>query len=726
MPQNSVIRMQTQTSVLRNVFSAAGQPLPTPPTPTPAPQIAPPQPDPQTAFGSLEALRLAATLWRGRLWIGLAALLFAGLGVAYLRLVAVPTYTAFAAVALETRQEQFVDLETVMSGLTGDQTTINTEVEVLRSRNLIAALVDTLELTTDPEFNATLRPQPGFAPGALLAWLTAGDRLPPSAAAIREATVDAVARAVAVSNLRQTYVFRIAATTESPAKSALLANTLSELYISNQLAVKFDATAQATGWLSERVAELQIELEAAEAKVKDFDAATDLVSPEALGFQRNQVKDLRARSDAATRAAENSRAALAALLDAMPEDLSGLAAAGAEVDARALTAAIAAGHFEARRDELVAAREATLARNRSQAAALARSVADLSARTEIQAADLVTLRQLQREAEASRLIYEYFLGRLKETSVQQGIQQADSRVLSQAVDPVRPSAPDSRSTLIRFIGLGAALASGLVLLREARASTFRTAEDLELLTGYRVLGQTPRLPVSRRAGVLDHLVNKPASAGAEAIRNLRTSLMLANIDHPPQVIVMTSSVAGEGKTTQSIALALNYAGLGRKVLLIEGDLRRRVFSAYTTLATKGGLAAIITQSRPEEAVIQTDPRLGIDILQAEPTRVNAADLYASAAFASFLRRMRESYDIIVIDTPPVLPVSDARVICQHADAILYTVLWDKTPRAQVAQGLKSFADAGLRVTGLVLSQIDPRRMKRYGLDQYSETKYYQE
>ncbi len=725
MPQNPVIRMQTQTSVLRNVFSGAGQPLP-PPTP----QIAPPQPDPQPAFGSLEALRLAATLWRGRLWIGLAALLFAGLGVAYLRLVAVPTYTAFAAVALETRQEQFVDLENVMSGLTGDQTTINTEVEVLRSRNLIAALVDTLDLTTDPEFNATLRPQPAFAPGALLAWLTAGDRAPPSAAAIREATVDAVARAVAVSNLRQTYVFRIAATTESPAKSALLANTLSELYISNQLAVKFDATAQATGWLSERVAELQIELEAAEAKVKDFDAATDLVSPEALGFQRNQVKDLRARSEAATLAAENSGAALAALLDAMPEDLSGLAAAGAaagaETDARALTAAIAAGRFEARRDELVAAREVTLARNRSQAAALARSVAELSARTESQAADLVTLRQLQREAEASRLIYEYFLGRLKETSVQQGIQQADSRVLSQAVDPVRPSAPNSRSTLILFIGLGAALASGLVLLREARASTFRTAEDLELLTGHRVLGQTPRLPVSRRAGVLDHLVNKPASAGAEAIRNLRTSLMLANIDHPPQVIVMTSSVAGEGKTTQSVALALNYAGLGRKVLLIEGDLRRRVFSDYTTLATKGGLAAIIAQSRPEEEVIQTDPRLGIDILQAEPTRVNAADLYASAAFASFLRRMRESYDIIVIDTPPVLPVSDARVIGQHADAILYTVLWDKTPRAQVAQGLKSFADAGLRVTGLVLSQIDPRRMKRYGLDQYSETKYYQE
>ncbi|MEP5807278.1 MAG: GumC family protein, partial [Roseobacter sp.] len=382
---------------------------------------------------------LLQTLWRGKLWIALFGFVALCLGGFYAYGIAVPVYTAKSAVALESRQEQVMDIESVVTGLGGDQSTINTEVEVLRSRGLIETLVLDLDLLDDPEFNSSLQPSPRFSIGMIVGAIRGifGAQEPSSVVSERatlDRTINAVLGALSVSNLRQSFVFEITATTQDPTKSALIANRLAELYIKNQISVKFEKTEAATAWLSERVSGLQIELESAQAELKNFSTNTDLINADALAALNRQVKDLRDRRLMLATQADATGSKLERLRNAAE---AGDPAAFAEIAQdtlldQALTR-IEEGQeggreaFNIRREALIAQAELEAARAQSQLAAIEASIADVTSRIDNQSQELVTLEQLQREVEASRLLYEAFLSRLKETSIQQGIQQADSR-----------------------------------------------------------------------------------------------------------------------------------------------------------------------------------------------------------------------------------------------------------------------------------------------------------
>ena len=229
----------------------------------------------------------------------------------------------------------------------------------------------------------------------------------------------------------------------------------------------------------------------------------------------------------------------------------------------------------------------------SQVAAFRRTVPEIEAQVEAQSADLVMLRQLQREAEATRLIYEYFLGRMKEISVQEGIQQADSRVLSPAKIPTVTSYPKIRQTIIRggFIGLIVSIL--LIYGRNALRTTIRTPEELEAATGLTVMGIIPNAPVRNARALLDYMVKKPASGAAEAVRNLRTAILLSNVDSVPQVIMVTSSVPDEGKTVMAAVLAQTSVMSGKRVLLIDGDLRRRALTKQFDVGSNHGVVALL-------------------------------------------------------------------------------------------------------------------------------------
>ena len=214
--------------------------------------------------------------------------------------------------------------------------------------------------------------------------------------------------------------------------------------------------------------------------------------------------------------------------------------------------------------------------------------------------------------------------------------------------------------------------------------------------------------------MLKYIAEKPNSAAAEAVRNLRTSVLLANLDRQPQIIMLTSSIPGEGKTTLSISLAQNFASMGEKVLLIEGDIRRRVFREYFDIKSKEGLLSVLSGTSKLEDAVAFNDQLGADVLIGEKSSVNAADLFSSKRFADLLKELRGKYDRIILDTPPVLAVPDARVMGQSVDTIIYAVKWDSTTHRQVVDGLKSLEAVNLRVAGLTLGQIDKRGMKRYG------------
>lgn len=687
--------------------------------------------EPAEDEGSIDLIALLGTLWRGK-WIILSlSLLGAVLAGYYAFRVAEPTYRATTQMALSFDQQPVVDIESVMTGVSSDTSSLNTEMKLIRSHELASRLVDQLNLEEDPEFNPAMRQDTGFK-GWIKSWLAPSDAVAPTDMAIRNEVIDRVKDVITTSIERDSYVFSISALTSSPVKSVLLVNTLAQIYQDDQIAIKVDGTRAAAVWLSEQVSELRAELEQRQGEINDLRASTALVSPEALAALNTQSVELARQFQEAQVKLDKTTQTLSVLQAATGADVAARAQAADDAQLRSSAARAAAGDkaalqsFNRRFQQL-------LLQARSDREQLTTYVADLQAQTDrltaqfdSQGTNLIKVQQLERETEATRVLYETFLNRLRETSVQMGVQEAGSRVISEATkgEYIAP-----RKSIITLMGifLGALIASAIVLGREFMQNTFRTADDLERSTHISVVGQIPKIPAEGRIETINYLVDKPTSAAAEAVRNLRTSILMSNIDNPPQVIMMTSSLPSEGKTTTAIALAQNLAGLGKKVLLIEGDIRRRTFGAYFPDATKGpGILSVIAQFGKEaeranastlEQAVFAPPKFGIDILMGEKSAINAADVFASTAFRDFLAATREAYDYIIIDTPPVLLVSDARVIGQHADAIIYVVNWDKTTVTQVTEGLRQLSSIDLKVTGLALTQIDQRGMKRYGYGQ---------
>src|SRR6056297_46682 len=674
----------------------------------------------------IDLMELFRALWRGKWVIALSALVAVVLGGYYAVGVAEPQYRATAQLTLEVRTGQVVDLESVMTGVSTEQAALNTEIEIITSRRILGKLVDERDLTRDPEFNPALEPPSALtrARSVLAGWLGGSDGAgtpgEPYEKTPRDKAIDILRQKLSASVQRDTYVFNISATTGDAEKSARILNTLADLYLQEQIAVKFEATEQAVAWLSKRVTELEADLREKEDTLKAARSETELISPEALEGLNLQAKNLRERLEEMRAGVDSARADLERLtaLRAAGDRAAAAEAAGDATLRRLLQSRRegepdAAAMFDQRLDALVGRAEEAYDRQLSQANALAESYRTLQERIERQSSDLVRIEQMTREVETTRTLYETFLTRLKETTVQRGLQQADSRVLSDAI-PGEKVAPRTALILALSMVLGLMAGAAIVLVRQFLHDTFRAAADLERATGLPVLGQIPKLPVRERKDLIGYLKDRPTSAPAEAIRNLRTSLLLSDIDHPPQIIMSTSALPGEGKTTQAVALAQNLAGLDKTVLLIEGDIRRRTFAQYFSDVPAGGVLSALSGEVPLNEVVFHDARVGADILMGEKSRANAADLFSSDKFRAFLARAREAYDFVIIDTPPVLVVPDARVIGQHADAILFSVAWDKTQRGQVLAALREFESANIGVTGIALAQIDPKGMRRYG------------
>ncbi|MEL6570937.1 MAG: GNVR domain-containing protein [Pseudomonadota bacterium] len=689
---------------------------------------------------TIDIFGLLNTLWLGKWLIALCIVIAGLIGIYQAFVVSVPVYRATSVVILDTDQTSPVDLTSVVGGISGDSTEVKSEIEVLRARSLMGRVVDRMDLVNDPEFNGALR-DPSFSgqvKSQLRSVILSGIGLVTGAETevaapltgeaaetaetlrekrTRDRVVSSLLGRVQVQNVTGSLVFRITVTSESPTKAALLADTIVELYIINQIDVKFDAMEQATSFLSNRVAELKVDLEESEAAIADFNADTDLVSLEIIRDAELELNELRQRTSDARVVLEDFGADLEAFQGANSVDEKLSVAVDPQLAQLALS--IDGSDFGQQAfDNRFAVLKMRVQQNYESAAAQLRALTNsaraLESRIAQQSRDLIELQQLTREAEATRLLYEYFLTRLKEISAQQGIQQADSRVLSNAVIPTTPSAPRKSRILALSLILGAMVGAGLVLLNNLRKQGFKTADELEAHTGISVLGQIPLIEATGRPMVLEYLRSKPTSAAAEAVRDLRTSVMLSNIDNPPKVIVSTSSLPGEGKTTQSLALAQNLSAMGQAVLLIEGDIRRRTLNEYFTDVPLKGIVSVLLDEVPFASAKLRDSDWDIDVLFGEESSFNAADIFSSAKFKDFIAQRRAEYDVIIIDTPPVLVVPDSRIIAQVADVTLLSVKWDSTTKSQLDEALRLIRNARQEVSGLVLSQVSAAGMRRYG------------
>jgi len=683
-------------------------------------------PNPSISDSDIDLVKLAASLWRGK-WIVLAFVLFSGVFADfYFRYVVVPLYPATSKIALKENQPEKIltDIESLMANGPITDTGINTELEVLRSRDLIGKLVDTLDLTNQPDFNPLLRGprlsnQIKTQLFAFFGVVSETPKISRSPEEVRSIAISSVLDTMAFSNTRQTRVIKISVLTTNPDLSVRMVNKMAKLYIENQIQFKLDALANATEFLSNRTSELKNDFDELKTKLTNFSSQSELVSPTIFKSQEIQLRDMRARvTEKAETIVKKSdrRTILQSFRDA--DNLLGIIK---YVDDFRLNQAISdynsnklsLDNLNMQIEQFILKNDVELEREQKQLSALEVSESLLAKQIERQSKELLVLQQLKRETETSRLIYESFFKRLQEMNVQLGLEAADGRLLSKATQSGQSSPIKSQ---ILFLGgsIGLTLGAILIIFYELRFSGYRSIKDLRDKSGYSVLGGVPLIPLRDRKTSTSYFKTKPNSMVSEAVRNLRTSIIMSNPNQEKKIIMLTSSVPKEGKTILTYALAQNMVGLGKRILLIEADIRRRVHSVKIDRNNTVALLDLMMGHKKFKDVNPFVEELGFDILTATKSDINAADLFASERFPKLLTELREYYDYILIDSPPVLSVPDARLISTYSDANIYIVKWNKTTRAQVDQGLDMIASIGVKTIGLVLNQIGPNKTKTYG------------
>lgn len=669
----------------------------------------------------IDIFKLLGALWRGRLIIVACAVLAIFIGGYYAYRVAVPLYPAEATVALMGDQQQVIspDIETIFAASGTDNITMNTEFQVIRSRRLIGELVDALDLVSDPEFNGALR-DPSLRT-RISRFVRRIDTPPlPPEDVMRRRVIDAVSSRIRLSNISQSRAFQMSIETTSSSKSTRIINALAELYIANQIQQKLDGAAQAIEFLSRRTSELEQGVERLEQELASRTERSNVVTSELLQARNLQLRDLRDRIAELQGRVATDEALAQSLEGDLPLDVLVSRLDGSD-DGRLVAIAQRFGANRITEPELrsatadvVADIRQSLDRSRQQLDTLQASERDLSDQIRTQSEDLIALQQLEREVESGRLLYETFFTRLQEASVQQGLETADAIILSEAV-PRGASSPKRMRILTLAAFLGALAGGALVLLRELRFAGFRTSDDLRAELGARVFGAIPSLGNDDRRGALDHMRSNPNSVFAEAVRNLRTSILMSNIDREPQVVMITSSIPGEGKTTLSIALTRYLASMeGKRALLLEADLRRKTLRAYVDNEPNVSLLDVLLGRSSADNIDLFNEELGIEVLAGSDTGSNAADLFSSRRFKDLMDALRQEFDYIVIDTPPVLAVPDARVLSGYADVVVFAVRWGTTTKTQVRQGLEMLGSVGRAPDGMVLTQVDHRKMRSYG------------
>ena len=371
-----------------------------------------------------------------------------------------------------------------------------------------------------------------------------------------------------------------------------------------------------------------------------------------------------------------------------------------------------------------------------RANSLAASLQDLRRELGSNNAALVNLRALEREANASRAMFESFLNRFRQTDEADQFNEADARIVANATLPLDASSP---RLLLNFAlglalaGLGAVL---VALMREVLESGLRTEAEVERKLGVPHIASVPKLKAGffeglrgKRTEPGQYVLNKPLSSIAESYRTLRSGLKVAGLDKPLTVIAVTSALPGEGKTTTTIALGRIAAQAADRVLAIDCDLRRRGLSmGLAPDAPTGMLEVLAGESSLADAIVVDEPS-GLHVLPLTVSSFSPKDLFRSEAFKTLLERVRGQYDLILLDTAPVMAVADTRAIASLADGMIFSVEWGRSPVGAARLSIDALTRAKGNIVGVVLNGVDINRQARYGYGAYytyygSYQKYY--
>jgi succinoglycan biosynthesis transport protein ExoP len=654
-----------------------------------------------------------------------------------------PEFTATARVMISPQKEQVVaSSQKVLSDAPTDSGLVDSQIEIIQSRKLLGQLSDRLKLADNPDWNPSLKP-PGLVSSILAPIRGATEK--PTKEAVRESIVNQLAKSISAKRKRLTYVIDIAAVADDPVLAARMANTMVDLYLESQLQTRLDAGKKANAWLSQSLEGLKEEVRAKEAAVEAYRAETGLLTSEGSSLTEQQMSELQAsvigaRTELAEREARYRQVQTILQAGGSLDSIAGAISSETIRDLRAQEAEVARrqADLEARYSEAhpavqkvrveragietqIRAEVSRISTNLKNEADVARArLATLQGNQNSIKGELVTnnagmvkLRELERDAAATRAVYEGQLQRFREISGAGGADAPDARIVSEAAKPNQPSGPLLGKSLVTALLLGLIVGFGSGFAVDKIDDVVDGAGDVKRITGETALAAIPRVgeaalealaPAERHPA--GYLVDMPMSAFAESFRALRSRIMMSGQSTVGGVVAVTSAIPGDGKTTTSLCLARACAMAGHRVIVIDCDLRRRSLNAVLGVTPTSGILQVLKGEAHWRSVLHDDPATGAQLLPAAPGSFTAKDVFGSKDMERLIGELRQEYDWIILDCPPVLAVVETRTLARLADKTVIIVRPEKTPRSALKETVENLGFAGANVIGAAMNFRD--------------------
>ena len=690
-------------------------------------------------------------------------LLAAALGQAF-----TPKYTATAAVVIDATDSSFFEVlaDRMPEGVSPDR--INTEIELITSRSHLHRVMGELDLYDAPWFQPPVAedasgveihlPEPLRTLAGVLpeTWLikigVAEEALTPveeAAPEIRQAAaLERFRKRLEVSQQNAAQVIAINVTLPDPGAAARIANGIAESYVTSQVEYKRELASQAAGWIEDRLGELQASVQDAERQVQEYQTEKGLAlnaEGGTLNDQRlvdldQQRRELRAQliereaklnQIRALQRAPGGNGALAGQLDSpllatLQADMVAREREIAELgqtfgpnhpqmlNLRADRAALQA-RFDIEVERAVGALEDEIAVISSRAGIIDQDLNRLQGENARERQDMVRLNEYQRQAVANQELYEIFLRQFKENQQRIEMMVADARLISRAVPPEEASTPGPPVFALVGFTVSVMFGSLLAFLTERLDDRIRNTDAIERQLGLGTLGILPKLKKrGARRWPGRYIAERPFSSFAEAARSIITTLRMHNYGAASPVVMVTSALPREGKTTLSISLAAAAARSGLKTLLIDLDLRCPTLD--DRLAGRHDLPGLVDHLHdelPRSELIHHDADSGIDFVAVGDPPHNPLEILQSPRLRHLIETWRREYDHVIIDSAPVLAVTDTRVATRLVDRVIIAARWQKTDIGALSHALRSLLDVDAEIAGCVLTGVDMNKYKLY-------------
>jgi exopolysaccharide transport family protein len=711
--------------------------------------------DPEPVEHALDLRQYLNFVWRN--WKFIASMTAVGLLIGIVDLTrAVPLYTASTQVLLE-RHEGAPGLDAGVGDTRFDNGSyLDDALAILQSDSLLRRVVLNQRLAGPP-------PNAGEPQSA--------DLPKEGSTSVEESIRNGINRlrgALAISHGGAAQVLDISITWDNPMRAAQLANAVADAYVVDQLDARLESAKRASSWLSDRLVELRQQLRDSEDAVAKFRKEHGLArSGPTVALNEQQLSDLNsklitARADAAEKKARvDFIADLAAgkkTLDSLPDSLESansvmgalrakLADASqreADLLARYNRTYPAVVNLEAEKRDIersIAAETQRMTESVKSDYALAKARLDAIQRAMDEATgqgalnndDTVKLRELDRTAAVNKTLFEEFLQKAKITDERSTFRPRDVRVIMPAQTGGQ-SFPNTRKTLLSALLAGLGLGIGGAFAMEMLRAGFTSPREVEETLGIPVLASVRRLKKSelvkdgKTVPVPFYQMHQPLSPFSESMRTLRSSIHMSDVDQPPRVIHVTSALPGEGKTTIALSLAISAAFAGLKVVLVDADLRHPAASRFFKLEKENGLVDLLTGVERADNVLRSYKDLKLTIVPSGSKSLNPSDVLGSERMRELVAHLKEAFDYVVVDAPPVGPVVDSVILANLADKTILVVEWASTPRELVETSVKQLSPQK-RVAGVVFNFVNQDRAQKYGGEYYygkSYEKYYSE